>query len=147
MESREKDPRPVPPDETEKFFLDVVRSARKFLENEDLWCRGVLARNVRGLEVRPNDIQATSWCAIGACHKFIAEHPVYRGKGLPTRADMRERFWRIARLVEELALGGRMLSDINDAEGHAATLDALDAMICEYAEHRRVHRNAEEIYS
>src|SRR5262245_48813376 len=46
--------------------IQIVEKARSFIENEQHWCRGELARDADGHSVCPTDSRAERRCALGA---------------------------------------------------------------------------------
>ena len=47
--------------------------ARSFIESEENWIQGVMARDDADVEVDPEDETACRWCVIGAVEKSVIE--------------------------------------------------------------------------
>ena len=98
--------------------VQIVERARALIADEQHWCRGHLAQDVRGVAVSPTSANAVKRCGLGAViaaaygltHDFDAAH--YLG-----HTALRPHY------------GYSTLIYVNDARGHAAALALFDEVI------------------
>jgi hypothetical protein len=83
--------------------FQIVENARTLIQEEQHWCRGVLARDADGLSVDPTYSRATQRCALGALVSAAFQLTNVR----PT-------------------FGSATLVRVNDMRGHSAVLALLD---------------------
>lgn len=92
---------------------DVVAElerVRARIEDPERWCTQVLARNVDGAEVGPENREAVRWCIQGAAD----------------REQIPDVVWDLLEDTSGRLYGLPMPADVNDAVGHAAVLRVLD---------------------
>lgn len=103
--------------------IDVLRAARKRIEDPKRWTRMAFARTSDGTGVTSDCDAAAKWCLVGSLWKER------RNFGLS--ADDTDPLMR-ALCVLAARLGDyRTLVDANDSGGHAVALRILDAAIAE----------------
>jgi hypothetical protein len=95
--------------------LQIVEQARALIADEHHWCRGELARDVKGMGVCPTSDRAMKSCGLGA---------------LISAAYQLTNDYRGAHDLAILALrplhGSATLVNVNDVRGHAAVLALFD---------------------
>jgi hypothetical protein len=98
--------------------LQIVEQARALIADEHHWCRGELARDVKGMGVCPTSDRAMKRCGLGA---------------LISAAYQLTNDYRGAHDLAILALrplyGSATLVHVNDMRGHAAMLALFDEAI------------------
>ena len=95
--------------------LQIVENARALIQEEQHWCRGMLARDAGGLSVDPTYSRATQRCALGALVSaaFQLTNDHWQAYDLAMSA---------LRPICESAT----LVRVNDMRGHSAVLALLD---------------------
>ena len=96
--------------------LQILEAARALIEDEQHWCRGVLAQDEWGNSVVPTNVRADRRCGLGAliaaAYQFTGDYD--QAMALGTSVVRRS----CARIV-----------GVNDAKGHAAMLALFDEAI------------------
>lgn len=101
---------------------DILRSAKKLIENPENWCKGVYAKNSCGKTVSYLSPDATSWCAMGAILKMGGSEHEYRllctaALGMP-------------RCLAFTSINGSYsAASLNDACGHEVVMTMFDQAI------------------
>lgn len=103
---------------SEPISIQILERARVLIADEQHWCPGHLARDVRGYPVSPTDSDAVQWCAFGAL--------VAAANEFTDDPAMAQDF---ATSAMRPLVGGTQLTHINDIEGHAAVIALFDAAI------------------
>jgi hypothetical protein len=95
--------------------LQIVEKARTLIQEEQHWCRGMLARDADGLSVDPTYLRATQRCALGAL--------------VSAAFQLTNDHWQaydLAMSALRPTCGSATLVRVNDMRGHAAVLALLD---------------------
>ena len=95
--------------------LQIVENARALIQEEQHWCRGMLARDAGGLSVDPTYSRATQRCALGAL--------------VSAAFHLTNDHWQaydLAMSALRPTCGSATLVRVNDMRGHAAVLALLD---------------------
>ena len=102
--------------------IDVLRAARKRIDDKSRWTRLVPARDRVGIPVDADDESARSWCVLGAVNADT-----------PDSVRGHESTWRLTGALRIIAvrLGYDTIGAANDLGGHAVALSILDAAIAE----------------
>ena len=109
--------------------VDVLKLARRLIEDPARWVQGCVATDQYGSRVSPDDSGAVCFCATGAVIRVVR----------PNRHD-RETTWRATRLLGMLdELSGchsqdgqpRPLAQFNDTHTHAEVLELFDRAIAQ----------------
>jgi hypothetical protein len=98
--------------------LQIVEQARALIADEGHWCRGELARDVKGMGVCPMSDRAAKRCGLGAL--ISAAYQItndYRGAHDLAIKAMRPLH------------GSATLVNVNDVRGHAAAIALFDEVI------------------
>jgi len=103
--------------------LEVLVAARELIADEAKWTQGTAARGANGKTCPPRSKMAKQWCAVGAIYyvagcAYPSLHP-----NVATEAHD---------LLSETAARSefrRCMSEVNDLDGHAATLAMFDRAI------------------
>jgi len=96
----------------------IIERARALIADENNWCRGTLARDVRGKQVDPTDSVARRRCAYGALIAAAFE----------LVGDLKQAH-NLADAVAKEIRGPSSLINTNDTEGHAAVLAIFDKVL------------------
>ncbi len=104
---------------------DVLLAARALIAEPEHWCKGVEARDERGVEVAPTDPDAYEWCVIGALDAANGVVPNVTWDGWDRYCDA---FSVLADLAQTRF---QSLSDFNDAPSttHTDILALFDKAI------------------
>jgi hypothetical protein len=96
----------------------IIAGAIELIADEKHWTRGALARDKRGVLCCWNSREAVKFCAVGALARAAADL-------LGSASDVGPLSLAIARDVMIANGVTRCLQQINDIEGHAAVVRAL----------------------
>jgi len=99
--------------------LDNIKKARDLISDESRWCRGACAKDKSGRERDPWSDEAAKWCMIGAVYRYKGGYPMWN-----TTLEC-------TMLANTAAFRKREVAVINDKDGHAAVLKAVDSAIRE----------------
>jgi hypothetical protein len=98
--------------------LQIVEQARALIADESHWCRGELARDMKGVGVCPTSDRAMKRCGLGAL--IMAAYQItndHRGAHDLAIQALRPLY------------GSATLVHVNDMRGHAAILALFDEVI------------------
>jgi len=98
--------------------VQIVERARALIADEQHWCRGELACDVRGMGVCPMSDSATKRCGLGAL--IMAAYRITN--------DRRQAHDLAIKAMRPLH-GSATLVNVNDLRGHAAVLALFDEVI------------------
>lgn len=98
--------------------LEVLIAARELIADEKRWCVGQSALKADGFPCQSQDPEAVRWCAIGAPRKFCG------------RSEEGDRLWfEVVDALRSVSGESSPAFDVNDRQGHAATLAMFDRAI------------------
>jgi hypothetical protein len=96
----------------------IVEQARALIADETHWCRGELARDVKGMGVCPTSDRAMKRCGLGAlimaAYQITNDHRGAHDLAIKAMRPMH---------------GSATLVNVNDVRGHAAVLALFDEVI------------------
>jgi len=98
--------------------LQIVEQARALIADEGHWCRGELARDVKGMGVCPMFDGAAKRCGLGAL--IMAAYQI---------TNDRRGAHDLAILALRPLHGSATLVSVNDVRGHAAVIVLFDEVI------------------
>lgn len=98
--------------------VEILRAARRLIEDPEHWARGAFARNQFGVSTGITSPTACSWCSIGALHK------------VSDNAEEAKVHLKLAISQLHPSLGGE-IADFNDLHSitHAEVLAVFDKAI------------------